>query len=137
MYAPVLSKKSLLLFDCLINIILGLILILFPFGTAKLFGAPAFASYFYPMILGAVLIGIGIALLIEVYGKPFGIHGIGVAGAITINFFGASALALLLVYGDLQLQFYGYVGLWIIVVLVLGIGIIELLSRTWIEKKVE
>jgi len=45
-----------------------MLLLLFPFGMAQVFGIPQANSSFYPTILGAVIFGIGISLLLEVLG---------------------------------------------------------------------
>jgi hypothetical protein len=84
--------KTLLFIDGIVNLLLGTLLLLFPLGIAELIGAPLPKTHFYPTILGAVIFGIGIALLIDVYGQPHGIRGLGLAGAIAINFFGAGIL---------------------------------------------
>ena len=75
------KTKILLLLDGIVNLLLGILLLLFPFGMAQLFGVPQPNSNFYPTVLGAVIFGIGIALLLETFGKPHGIHGLGIAGA--------------------------------------------------------
>jgi len=62
------KHKALLLIDGVVNLILGLLLILYPVGIVELLGLPPTETYFYAIILGAVLFGIGIALMIELYG---------------------------------------------------------------------
>ncbi|MGD8891321.1 MAG: hypothetical protein PVF53_23080 [Desulfobacterales bacterium] len=69
------KNKTLPLIDGIVNLLLGILLLLFPLGIAELVGAPLPNTHFYPTILGAVIFGIGIALLIEVYGQPRGIRG--------------------------------------------------------------
>ena len=69
------KSKTLLLIDGIVNLLVGILLLLFPLGIAELVGAPLPNTHFYPTILGAVIFGIGIALLIEVYGQPRGIRG--------------------------------------------------------------
>ncbi|MGD8258333.1 MAG: hypothetical protein PVG70_17905 [Desulfobacterales bacterium] len=69
------KNKTLPLIDGIVNLLLGILLLLFPLGIAELVGAPPPNTHFYPTILGAVIFGIGIALLIEVYGQPRGIRG--------------------------------------------------------------
>ena len=86
------SKKFSFLF---INVFLGLLLILFPFGIAESFGVPIPISNFYPTILGGVIFGIGIALYIERYGYKSGIRGLGLGGAIAINICGGLVLLIL------------------------------------------
>ena len=122
-------SKILLLIDGIVNLLLGMLLLLFPFGMAQILGVPQSNSNFYPTILGAVLLGIGISLLLEAFGKPQGIHGLGLAGAISINFCGAGVLTLWLIFVPFDLPLRGYITLWSIAIVVLALGGIELFNR--------
>jgi hypothetical protein len=82
---------------------------------------------FYPTMLGAVLIGIGLALLLECGGRPRGLAGLGLGGAITINLCGAIVLGVWLASGRLAIPIHGQVLLWTLVVTLLLISSIELL----------
>jgi len=128
------AKNRLLILDGIVNLILGILLLLFPLGIAPLLGLPIPNNHFYPTILGAVLLGIGIALLIDAYTDQLGIRGLGIAGAIVINFCGSIILILWLIFASLNLPLRGYVILWIIAIVVLAVGIIELIGKTWAEK---
>ena len=121
--------NHLLVIDGVVNLLLGVLLLLFPFGAASLLGVPVPNTHFYPTILGAVIFGIGLALLIEVGGQPYGIRGLGMAGAIAINFCGAGILILWLLVAPLSLPLRGYIVLWAIGLLVLIIGIVEMLIK--------
>jgi hypothetical protein len=121
--------KHLLVIDGVVNLLLGVLLLLFPCGAASLLGVPVPNAHFYPTILGAVIFGIGLALLIEVGGEPYGIRGLGIAGAIAINFCGAGILILWLLFTPLSLPLRGYIILWTIVSIVLIIGIVELFIK--------
>ena len=126
------KKHALLLtIDGIINLALGILLLLFPLGIAELLGVPQSTVNFYPTILGAVIFGIGIALLIERYGHTRNIRGLGLGGAIAINLCGAIALLVWLVSTPLNIPLRGYVMLWSIAVIVLLIGIIEILAKSW------
>jgi hypothetical protein len=126
------KKHALLLtIDGIINLALGILLLLFPLGMAKLLSVPQSTVNFYPTILGAVIFGIGIALLIERYGHTRNIRGLGLGGAIAINLCGAIALLVWLVSTPLNIPLRGYVILWSIAVIVLLIGIIEILAKSW------
>jgi hypothetical protein len=127
-------KETLLLVDGLVNLLLGVMLILFPAGLVDALGLPPFESGFYPTILGAVLLGIGVALLIERYGGGRGLTGLGIAGAIAINLCGGGALLLWLVSGGPAMPARGRVILWIIAVVVLLIGVVEAASGSWRER---
>ena len=120
----------LLLIDGIVNLLLGMLLLLFPFGMAQVFGVPQANSNFYPTILGAVIFGIGISLLLEVYGKAQGIHGLGLPGAIIINFCGAGVLTMWLIIVPFNLPLRGYIILWTIAIVVLALGLIELLGKS-------
>ena len=125
------AKKRLLIIDGIVNLLLGVLLLLFPFGLAPILGVPVPNNHFYPTILGAVLFGIGIALLIDAYGYQRGIRGLGIPGAIVINFCGATILILWLLFNSLNMPLRGYIILWTIAIVVLAVGYIELVSRTW------
>ncbi len=125
------KSKILLLMDGIVNLLLGILLLLFPFGIAQVFGVPQSNSNFYPTILGAVIFGIGVSLLLEVYGKPRGIHGLGLAGAVVINFCGAGVLTLWLISDPFNLPLRGYIILWTIAIVVLALGCVELFGKSW------
>ena len=94
----------------------------------SLLGIPATDQAFYPSILGAVLIGIGIALLVERFKEHTHMIGLGLGGAISINTAGACGLIIWLLWGDLAMPLQGTVFLWLIVILLLGISGLELLA---------
>ena len=125
------KSKTLLLIDGIVNLLVGIFLLLFPFGMAQLLGIPLPNTNFYPTILGAVILGIGIALLPEAYGGPQRIRGLGLAGAIVINFCGAGVLTIWLIFAPLNLPLKGYIILWTIAIVVLTIGFIELITKSW------
>lgn len=125
------SKKSddrnpILLVDALINLFLGIVLIIFSDGIVRAFGIPGSMAKFYPNIIGAILLGITIALIIEYFRKPGGLVGLGLGGAVAINLCGGIALALWLMFGDLGLTARGQIILWILVVLLIAISLAEL-----------
>ena len=90
---------------------------------------PAAQNAFYPSILGAVLFGIGIALLLERYRHLSHTIGLGLGGAISINLMGGVVLAVWLVTGNLSMSLRGYVLLWLLVLILLGISACELLIQ--------
>lgn len=124
------NVKILLAADAVINLLLGTLLIFFPTGILDLFGLPQTNTYFYSSILGGVIFGIGIALSLECWG-PAEIHGLGLTGAIAINLSGGCTLLYWLTLGKLDLTVKGQITLWIVVMIVIGIGLIELLSKSW------
>ena len=125
------KHRVLLGIDGAVNLVLGALLLGFPLGTGALFGAPEAAGSFYPSILGAVIFGIGVALLLELFGGTRGLRGLGLGGAIAINIVGGGVLTLWLLIGDLDLPLRGWVTLWVIAVVVVGAGVAELLAKSW------
>jgi hypothetical protein len=125
------KHKVLLFIDGIVNLLLGIILLSFPAGLIDLLGLPRTNTFFYASILGAVIFGIGVALLLELYGFPKGIRGLGLGGAIAINLCGGGALMVWLVAVPLHIPLRGQVILWIVAALVLMIGLVELLAKSW------
>ena len=62
------NHEILLTVDGIVNLGIGILLLLIPFGLAEIIGVPRSNLDFYPMLLGSVIFGIGVALLIERYG---------------------------------------------------------------------
>ena len=122
------GQKRLLIIDAAINLLLGALLLSFPLGTAAWLGVPPADSAFYPTILGGVLCGIGLALLLEVYGRKRGIRGLSLGGAIAINFGGAGVLAVWLFGTTLSIPLRGQILLGSIALGVLVLGGIEILA---------
>jgi hypothetical protein len=120
-------RNPVLLIDALINLILGIVLLAFRPSLAEALGVPQTEQSFYPTILGAVLFGIGVALLLECSGRPKGLVGLGLGGAIAINLCGGIVLALWMASGKLLIPIRGQVLLWSLVVILLVISTIELL----------
>jgi hypothetical protein len=128
------SKKNLLLvIDGIVNLALGILLMFFPSQLIFAFDLPKVETFFYVNIFGAVLFGIGIALLLEHFAGKNGITGLGIGGAIAVNLCGGAALVFWLLFGGLNLSPGGVIFLWSIAVIVLGIALAELLSKTWKE----
>ncbi len=122
------KTSSLLLLDGAINLALGLLLWLVPAFLLSVLGMPRMAPAFFASILGAVLTGIGVSLLVERAGGVAGHHGLGLAGAVAINLTGAIALGGWLLLGRMEMMTRGYVILWILVGILLGISAVELRS---------
>ena len=125
------KSKFLLVIDGVVNVLLGILLLLFPAGVLDLLGLPETNTHFYPSILGAVLFGIGVALFIEVHGAQRGVSGLGLAGAIAINILGGGALLVWLLAAQLDIPRRGHVVLWCVAIVVLTIGLVELFVKPW------
>ena len=127
------NEKVLLLIDAIINLFLGVVLLMYSEAVIDLFGLPMADNKFYPTILGAVLFGIGIALIIEYVKKPK-IVGLGLAGAISINLIGGIVLLIWLISGNLIIPTHGLIILWVLAILLVSISMIEILNVRKVNK---
>lgn len=113
----------LLTIDAVINLGLGGFLLIFPQDLIAALGLPVPDGKFYPSLLGAVLLGIGVALLIPRWRQA---DGLGLLGAMSINLSGGIALAAWLIFGQLNLPLHGVLLLWALVLILIGISALEL-----------
>jgi hypothetical protein len=124
------SSSTLLIIDAVINILLGVLLLLtipFPDQITLFLGLPVIGQPFYTSIFGAVLFGIGIALILESKRKNSSqMVGLGLGGAVVINLLAGTVLIGWLVFGDLQIPVLGTVFLWLIGLTLLIISGMEL-----------
>lgn len=119
------NRSALLLIDAAINLLLGVLLLVFHKPVVEALGVPPTDVTFYPSILGAVLLGIGIALLIEWRRKPNGLTGLGLGGAIAINLCGGFVLGGWLLFGDLDIPMRGRIFLWSLLATLIVVSSIE------------
>lgn len=122
------KKRTTLLIDAFINLILGILLLFFNSRLAALLGVPASNTNFYPNILGGIFIGITLALAIEALKKEESRWvGLGLMGAISINMSGGIILTLWLVFGGLKLPVQGLIFLWSLAIILLIISSVEMI----------
>lgn len=119
------SHRALLLVDAIVNLVLGALLLLFPFGADELLGLPVTGSAFFPSILGGVLVGIAVALLEARAGRS----GLGIDGAIAINLIGSGVLLAWLIIRPPDIPVRGLVVLWSVAVLVPAVAVAEIFHR--------
>lgn len=119
-------ERCVLLADAAVDLALGLPLVFFSRDLAALLGLPEPRPPFYASILGAVLVGIGVALIIECRGTRLRSGGLGLGGALSINLCGAVVLAAWLARGALELPLRGRVLLWAVVIVCGGLSALEL-----------
>jgi hypothetical protein len=127
--------KTLLFIDGLVNLLFGFLLLLFPAGVIQTLGLPATNASFYPSLLGGVLFGVGLALFLELAGSGLRFRGLGLGGAILINFFGAAVLIYWLLFGHLGIPARGRIILWGVGIIVFLIGLVELAAKSWAYEK--
>jgi thiol:disulfide interchange protein len=116
--------SQLLWVETLIKILAGLPLLAAPITTAKLLGLPSPGTALWPRLLGAVLIGLGLAAYIE--GSNSRSNGLGFAGAVVINLIGAATLASLLVAGQAAQTARGRSVLWVATVVLALLSLLQL-----------
>lgn len=125
------NSSKVLIIDAVVNFILGILLLLlipFPEQVIQFLGVPKVQQVFYPSIMGAVFIGIGIALLIESFReKTQQLVGLGLGGAIAINLCGGAVLMGWLIFGGLDLPMRGLIFLWGFAFILVVISSIELI----------
>lgn len=108
------------------NVLLGLPLLLFPELVSEFLGLPTMGATFYPAILGAVFVGIGVALLLERFKPSLG--GLGVGGAMSINLIFGVVLAGWLLLSGVGLPRRGVLVLSSLAVILIGISMAEAFS---------
>ena len=123
---------AILYVDAIVNLALGLLLLLsvpFPRQVTAFLGVPGIAHSFYPSLFGSVLVGIGLALLIECRRRGRqGLVGLGLGGAVAINLSGGAVLVAWLILGKLAIPVRGRVFLWAIAALLVGVSAVELVA---------
>lgn len=123
------ARSILLSIDAAINLLLGVLLLAFCRPIADFIGVPYTNVTFYPTLLGAVLFGIGLALIIESRRPPQGPVGLGLGGAVAINLSGGIVLLIWLISGTLDLPLRGLIFLWSLALILVGLSSIELLAH--------
>lgn len=88
-------SEQLLWIEACLKLGSGLALVVAPRVLARLLGLPSADQPFWPRLLGALLIGLGVATLLEVRMQG----GLGLGGSIAVNLAGAAMLGALLVLG--------------------------------------
>ena len=122
------KSSKLLLLDAFINFVLGVLLIPFPREVVLFLGIPLVDNPFYASILGAVFVGIAIALFMQSRRPETGFKGLGLGGAIAINMCGGLCLGGWLIAGNLSIPVKGRIFLWSIFALLIIISFTELLA---------
>jgi hypothetical protein len=120
------NGRTLLLVDAAINLALGVLLGVFPEQLIALLGVPPAVQPFYASVLGAILFGIGLALLLQALRERTHIGGLDLGGAIAINLCGGIALTLWLLFGSLEVPARGRVIMWCLAGILFAISAVEL-----------
>ncbi|MHB8346411.1 MAG: hypothetical protein ACYDHM_04350 [Acidiferrobacterales bacterium] len=117
--------------DAAVHLLFGIGLMFFPRILIGALGIPPPDTAFYASVLGAVLAGLGLALLAERFRRVFGISGLGFGGAICIKICTGGVLIAWLMRGGLPIPLHGYVLLWLVTFVLLALSGAEF----WVELK--
>jgi hypothetical protein len=108
----------------------GLTLALVPVTASRVFGLPISGSAFWPRLLGAVLVGLALATVLQgdtlLKGAFTHGRGLGLAGAIAVNLTSAAMLAAQLVMARAAATKRGNAALWALVLLLTALSLFEL-----------
>lgn len=81
------SERSILAANAGLNILLGIVILLLPVTGGGWFGLPDATPFLFSSVLGAVLVAVGLALLVQRAGGS----GLGLGGAAVLGLLGAGA----------------------------------------------
>jgi hypothetical protein len=118
-----LMLQYLMWFEVALKLGCGLILGLFPVSSPRLFGLPSPSGPFWPRLLAAVLIGIGLAVVLQTSLTPG--RGLGLAGLMAINLVAAAVATGQLVMGSITTR-RGTATLWALAITLTGLSLVEL-----------
>ena len=115
---------QILWFDALLKLAAGLPLAILPKATVAVFGLPRVQNGFYVRLLGAVLVGLAVAIIAE--GRSGHTQaGLGPAGALSVNIAGGIVLIGQIVFGRSDLTFRGRLLCWGILAAMSALAIAE------------
>jgi len=100
--------------NALLSLTGGTLLFTIPRIAISILGLPGTNQYFYPRLLGAALLGVGGAIIIERM-APNSI-GLGPGGAIALDITAATTLMLQLIAGRTGMAVRGRILLWFVVI---------------------
>jgi hypothetical protein len=90
-------QTELLWLEAVLKLAAGGLLLLFPRTLARALGLPPVGETFWPRMLGAIVLGLAAATVLE--GHTAGRNGLGLAGHVAINLSVALAIVALLILG--------------------------------------
>lgn len=102
----------------------GVLLAIFPRTLARVLGLPPVAETFWPRLLGATLLGLAVATVLE--GQLASRNGLGLSGHIAINLTVAMALVAMLIMGRAGTALRGRILCWIMAAAHALLALVEL-----------
>ncbi len=122
-------RSWLLALDGVANLLFGIVLLAAPRPLFGALGLPWTGRGLYATILGGVLVGIGLALILESRGRV-GRLGLGLGGAVAINMIAGMAIAAWLLFsGAGEVSSAGRAVLWLLVLFLVGLSIAEIVAH--------
>jgi hypothetical protein len=115
-------SEQLLWIEACLKLAGGLTLTVAPRTLARLLGLPSADQPFWPRLLGALLIGLAAASLLEARMQG----GLGLAGSIAVNLAGATMIGALLILGRAGNTRRGRLLLWLIAGALIVLGLVEI-----------
>jgi NO-binding membrane sensor protein with MHYT domain len=115
-------SEQLLWIEACLKLGTGLALVTTPRMLARLLGLPSADQPFWPRLLGALLVGLGIASLLEVRMQG----GLGLAGSVAVNLAGAAMIITLLILGRAGKTMRGRFLLWLTAAALVILGLVEI-----------
>lgn len=115
---------QLLWLETLLRASSGLVLLIMPVAAARVLGLPLPQALLWPRLLGALLVGMAAATLLE--GSVSGSNGLGLGGLVVINLITAAVLVTLLVLQRGSQTRRGKVFLWTLAVALITLGVVEI-----------
>ncbi len=116
--------QQLLWLEMLLRLSAGAVLLVLPLTAARILGLPVPQALLWPRLLGALLVGMAAAILLE--GSGATASGLGPGGLVVINLVTAGTLITLLVLDRACQTRRGKIFLWTLALLFVGLGILEI-----------
>lgn len=115
---------QLLWLETLLRFSAGLVLLIMPLTAARVLGLPLPQALLWPRLLGAILVGMAGATLLE--GAVSGSRGLGLGGLVLINLATAGTLITLLVLERASQTRRGKLFLWALAVWLIAFAVLEI-----------
>ena len=115
-------SEQLLWIEACLKLGSGLVLIVAPRTLARLLGLPSADQPFWPRLLGALLIGLAVASLLEVRMQG----GLGLGGSIAVNLAAGAMIGALLILGRAGKTKRGRFLLWLTAVALIVLSLVEI-----------
>lgn len=116
--------QQLFFLEAVVKATLGILLLAAPHVVIKLCGLPQVPTGFWPRLLGATLLGISAATVIEAT-LP-GSRGLGMGGSLAVNFAALSILIPMLAVNAAAQTTRGKILLWLLVALMCALILVEI-----------